>query len=113
MPIINIKSTPALCLEVKCALCSVVSSREIATLRLGTSAADLNGILLPACVCGAQELLVRTFDGDDDERAAHRKAVNAVAIFLKSAGLVHPEALEAIRAETRTPTLTRPLPGPV
>lgn len=111
--LVEVKDPNAPAAVVKCGGCEKVAEVALASLRLGVSARSPNGIALPACECGSQELLFRTFDGADDEFAGHRKAVNAIAIWLKGAGKLHPDAEAAILSDTRVPALTRPLIGPV
>jgi hypothetical protein len=112
MPLIEIKNEDAPTASVKCQ-CGVTSDVLISTLVLGASATSPDVIALPACACGMQEFLFRTFDGEDSARAGHRKAVNALAQYLKGAGRVHPDALSTVTADRRRATLTRSLFGPV
>lgn len=112
MPLIEIKNEDAPTARVKCP-CGKVNELPLAELLLGVSADEPNQIALPPCACGSQEFLIRTFEDVPDVHAGHRKAVNAIAVYLKGAGLVHPAARDTIKAETRRPTPTRPLIGPV
>jgi hypothetical protein len=113
MPLIEIKNETAPTMALKCAVCGATTDVALATVQLGAPG-NPNQITLPPCPkCGSQELLLRTFDGEDDKHAGHRKAVNAVAIYLKGAGRVHPAVAPAVAAETKAPSLTRPLFGAV
>jgi hypothetical protein len=112
MPLIEIKNEDAPTASVKCP-CGRVNDHALATLQLGASAEEIDQIVLPPCRCGSQEFLIRTFDGEDDAHAGHRRAVNSLAGFLKGAGRVHPAAAERLRVETARPRLTRALIGPV
>lgn len=112
MPIVEIKNEDLPTASVKCH-CGKVNDIPLSTLVLGAPGGAPDQIVLPPCACGAQEFLCRTFDAADRPGTGHRKAVNALAGYLKGAGRVHPAALAAIQAETVKPLLTRPLIGKV
>lgn len=112
MPIVHILDTPMAFAVQHCANCGAARSHLITSLQLGMSQ-DLNVIELPACPCGAQEFLNRTFDEAPEHLSEHRRAVNALATHLKSKGQVHPAHVEHFATETHEPKQSRSLAGPV
>ena len=116
MPLIEIKNPDAPIAVVRCAICKTTSEHALASLQLGVEHAhgvNEDAILLPPCVCGAQETIFRTHDITDGLPVGHRHAVNAVAAHLKANGYAHPLAFPALRAEKVRPQHIRPLIGPV
>ena len=83
---------------VQCADCKRNRSLLCTELRLGTPMM-LDAIVLPPCVCGALEVLIRTWDVTP-RRIYHsafgeqRRRVNALAIWLKREGLLSDTARE-------------------
>jgi len=78
-----------------------------------------NIICLRRCPCGANEMIVRTWDVCDVKFAGshfydHRRAVNALANYFKAQGWIEEACAEAIGSEASNPTDSTPgLPGTV
>lgn len=79
-----------------------------------------NLVCLRRCPCGANEMVVRTWDVCDPKFAGshfyeHRRAVNALAIHFKAQGWLAPECAADINAETSAPAdaLTNLLTTPI
>jgi hypothetical protein len=98
MPLIKISSTHV---TQRCANCNSIHSIAVASLTLGHEL-NRHAIHLPPCVCGAQEILVPQLDAPESNERSHRKAVNALALALKSAGRVREEQADE-HARDRTP----------
>lgn len=94
-----------------CAACGANNRIAINTIELGVSVGgrtDPNAILLPACDCGAREVLVRTWDtcassAQGTHLDVHRKAVNSLAKKLKDTGRSHANAAATHAAEVTSP----------
>lgn len=87
MPIVKINSDS---ITQRCATCGAHHVHRIDTLRLGARMAP-DTIVLPPCTCGTNECLVRNLEAPPSNDRSHRKAVNALALALKSRGRVAEE----------------------
>jgi hypothetical protein len=80
---------------------------------------NLNIVCFRRCPCGANEMVVRTWDVCDPKYAGshfyeHRRAVNALAIHFKGQGWLEASCAAEIYAETASPPDVAPgLPGTV
>lgn len=83
-----------------CAGCGAEHTLPVSSLRLGVVGVlgnlRPNQIELPRCTCGAQELLLRTWDKVD---GPHRRAVNALAAKLRADGQYPSELASVYTAE--------------
>lgn len=94
-----------------CAACGANNRIPLSSIELGTSVGtrvDPNAILLPACDCGAREVVLRTWDTAPMAIAGthldtHRKLVNGVAQKLKTTNRSHAAAASIHAAETTEP----------
>lgn len=84
-----------------CANCGSRNAINMADLQLGVPDGP-DVIALPACACGTQEFLFRTWENVDGE---HRAAVNAVAEHLRAAGKSHPQHAAKHRTESAPPAI--------
>lgn len=116
MPLKSVTLSPAqlvhVCMGLKPdgTICNTENTIALGALTLGLAGAptgpDKNMIVTPACTgCGAPSFYVRTWDTTPDEYAAtphvaQRKAVNALAKWLKDNGQVHASVQAAVQAET-------------
>lgn len=92
-----------------CTNCGRDNEIALAGLVLGNEAANPDIIALPLCACGAREDLNRTWDAEPD--SPHRRAVNALACFLKGEGRSHSATKVGHDAETRMPKIVGTLPA--
>jgi len=103
MPIIEIVSGASGPVVTRSCRCGNSDALQANDLTIGT-ASMVEAIVLPACSkCGAVEMLIRTTDGSTPERlSGHRRAVNALANYLQSAGKIAPSAA-SYYADPKTP----------
>jgi hypothetical protein len=108
MPIVSITTETFV---QRCAACGRDNELAVADLELGVAMGDAvnaNIIALPACQCGANEFLHRTWDTVPDAHAttpfaAQRRAVNGLAEHLKRTGRSHARVKAAHQAERAVP----------
>lgn len=97
---------------VVCACCGVVRELLLDSLTLGAGDVEHpspHTISLPRCSCGAQEVLIRNFDTMPTQHVGclqdvHRRAVNALAQYLKAQGRSDPFCKALHDAETAVPS---------
>lgn len=87
------KITKAKIIQV-CSECGKTNVVDVESLQAG-SERDENIVVLPECLCGAQEFLNRTFDNLGE----HARIVNSLHAFLYKKGKVHPKAKEKLDRE--------------
>lgn len=104
MPVLSIKpADESVTVERHCARCGAVSDVDGGALVLGAGR-NMDAIQLPACGgCGAVETLFRTFDHVPAAMSKHRRAVNALASWLKNEHKLNTELAAAIEADERSP----------
>jgi hypothetical protein len=110
MPLLQISVASSMLVQ-RCANCGTVNWIQLGTLVLGTAVGgriNKDAILLPPCVCSAQEILVRNWDVTppafrDTAHCEQRAAVNALALYLKSKGQQNTLAKSLQDQETANP----------
>jgi hypothetical protein len=85
MPIVRISKTVV---KQCCSRCGAMHAHDISKLCLGVPRASPDYVQLPACRCGAVEILVCNPLAQPSNERSHRKAVNALAALLRQLGQV-------------------------
>ncbi len=87
----------------RCDNCGSVESIDAASLLLGTASSPEHIDLPPCGTCGARATLIRTTDATVPARlSSHRRTVNALANYLRSAGKIAASAM-SYYADPKTP----------